>query len=282
MNKISLLFCEGAHEPPYIYRLLKVDGWRNKTDKELGYYPTEISGYLKSQLEKTDKLSDTDPWNRNKGFMPWYILEQEKEGLKDQHYILVFRLGGESKYDRAKECMKHFYAAINSEFGNQNTELLVSFFYDADEGVDQRIKRFTDNMHSDVPTFSKELEGGFEEYYLTSTSEANYKKIGLFIFHDKNGEGALEEHVIPLMRKDNEDIFDEAEGYFNKFYLRKRAEKSHDKMSGKALIGITGQLQRAGRSNSVMISDCDYITDDKVLSFIPAQKLIQFIADLFT
>lgn len=278
MDNIILLFCEGSHEPPYIYRILKADGWSNKTDQPINTYPSVIGGYLKAQLSKTEKLSDEDPWNRDLGFMPWYILLKQTDEISN--YILVFRLGGESKYNQAITCMELFQEACSSDFDDdlKNIELKVAFFYDADKGIDYRIKRFVDNMEIVVPEFCQQLkESAFKEYFHLDKKIDNLQSLGLFIFHDEKGAGALESHVLPLMRQGYEEIFDDAHHYMNLHFGKVKPEKKFDLMIEKSIIGITGQLQKSGRSNSVYVSDCDYITDAKILGFEPTQKLIEFV-----
>lgn len=279
MNKLLLLFCEGSHEPPYIYRLLKVDGWRNKTDQRLESYPPIIQGYLKAQLQKTE-LRDEDLWNRSKGFLPWYILEQQSTEAGQQH-ILIFRLGGDSKYERSRKCMHDFKVFAQSELSPSTTALSFAFFYDADKAVNDRIKRFRENLGEDLPGLKKAL-ADFEQHYMLSVEEPDAIPAGLFIFHDEHQKGALEEHVLPLMRLENETIFSDAENYFDRHYERKRAKgkKRGALVKGKALIGIAGQLQVAGRSNTVVLSDTDYMTDAKIKTSVPAQALLTFVKEL--
>jgi hypothetical protein len=174
--------------------------------------------------------------------------------------------------------MRYFQAISESDFEDDfgNLELKVAFFYDADKGIDYRIKRFIDNMQDTIPEFCKNLENGaFEKYFCSTKFIDDFQSLGLFIFHDEDGAGALESHVLPLMEVGNEQIFVDAATFINAHFDAKRAEKkfSHEK----SLIGVTGQLQKSGRANAVIISDCDYITDAKILGFEPTQKLIEFV-----
>jgi len=277
MNNIIILFCEGAHEPPYIYRVLKTSGWRNKTDQPLNIYPEIVSGYLRSQLSQLDNLSNSDQWRNSGSFLPRYILGNSGNPLSQ--LILIFPIGGESNYQKAIECMNGFKTASNAEFNAEENQLSIGFLYDADQSIESRVRLFKTKIEEHLPSFANELRN-FSAFYLQNSVEEGYHKIGLFVFHDDEGKGALEEHLVPLMQEGNEDIFNDANEFIDNNFDANRSNKGRDKVLNKGLIGVAGQLQRAGRNNTVVIAECDYITTEKVNNFLPAQKLIEFVDSL--
>lgn len=332
IKKLTLLFCEGTHEPPYICRILKSDKWENKTDQDLSKYPDIIKLYISSILKGSaeyivdgnDKINNSQDtkdiltiamaiekgiirWSNKLGFLPTNILK------KENHYILIFSVGGESNYNNLKNCISIFSSQQDKDndfVSNSEMLLNIAFFYDADAGVDERIKSFCKNMKdilTEKDNFCEKVEktkSSFSDYHFERKIN-DFACIGLFIFHDENKIGALEEHIIPLMENNNEEIFSQAEHFIKKHYdpnkprpnIPKSAKTKFpdfsnytrgNKITGsenlkalanynKALIGITGQLQRPGRANGSIIADCDYITDEKIKNFQQAQKLIEFI-----
>ncbi len=109
-------------------------------------------------------------------------------------------------------------------------------------------------------------------------------KFGAYIFTGNNNEtGKLEDVLLPLMKLDNDSIFENAEIYLKKNVdslrtyplklsvkngslteIRSTKKGDTDFDEQKSLIGITGQLQRSGKPNTAYISDSDYLTLDKI------------------
>ncbi len=101
----------------------------------------------------------------------------------------------------------------------------------------------------------------------------------------------LEDVMLPLMKQDNDDIFDAAETFLkiiNTCALFKDKLKSdkdgHLKKvnnikytHSKSLIGTIGQLQKSGKSNTVCISDADYLTDKKILNNDTCKEIVELL-----
>lgn len=305
MNKLLLLFCEGQDEPPYIRRVLKVDGWKNHTDRNMVDYPKIIQDYLTQQLQKTTKALDalqgqegnTFIWTRKNNFLPFYILK------KDQSVILIFKVGGTSKYDDLRSCIFGFKMRISIEPTTTRPTLQIGFFYDVDKSITDRVEIFEGNMNGKqavvptqtyLPQFCTSLSNhtiNNDNYYHLTPQTDGLAAIGLFVFHEQ-GVGALEEFLLSMMRldeadKNNATLFDEAEKYIASYFdpnrpknrpnitsLKLQAEKN------KALIGIAGQLQRPGKTNSVIITDADYISNNKINNHPPSKAIIDFVTKL--
>lgn len=305
MNKLLLLFCEGQDEPPYIRRVLKVDGWKNYTDQDIEKYPDIIKEYLVQQLQKSTQLlqrasgGNSFIWTRKNNFLPFYILK------KGAYFILIFKVGGTSKYDALRSCIFGFKNRINIEPSEIRPTLHVGFFYDADISIKDRIEVFKNNMKMPqqampaqlyLPNYCTSLlEDKITEsnYFHSEKQKDNLAAVGLFIFHEQ-GKGALEELLLPIMRmdeggKNNTTLFQETENYINTHFDQDRPKKREDitplkiqAEKNKALIGITGQLQRPGRTNSVIITDSDYISEAKINTHTPSLTIVKFIQQLFS
>jgi len=101
--------------------------------------------------------------------------------------------------------------------------------------------------------------------------------------------------ILPLMREGNERIFDSAKEFIATHHsderlrclrvrqvgedLIERREGGKDYDEWKSMIGIAGQLQRSGKSNTAYINDCDYINIEKLRSHSSCSAIIEFFED---
>jgi hypothetical protein len=101
---------------------------------------------------------------------------------------------------------------------------------------------------------------------------------------------------MPLMIKDNEDIFNKANDYLllknenrlrklkifheNENIVEKRTSKKMTFDLKKSAIGVAGQLQNSGKSNVVIIKDCDYITLEKIQNSDECCRILAFFEKL--
>jgi hypothetical protein len=218
-------------------------------------------------------------------------------------------VGGTSKYDNLRSCIFGFKARLTIEPTATRPTLQVGFFYDADVSITNRVKVFVDNMNGAqetvsvqtyLPQFCASLFNhtiNNDNYYHLEKQLDSLTTIGLFIFHE-NGEGALEEFLLSIMRtdevnnnnevlKNNKVLFDEAQNYITSYFDPNRPKNRRNLESlklqaekNKALIGIAGQLQRPGKTNSVIITDTDYISNNKINNHTPSRAIIDFVNKL--
>lgn len=184
-------------------------------------------------------------------------------------FFFLYSLGGDGKIEDRKKNLNDFRSFIPKE-GEiikerlpTDTRLSLVYFFDADtKGINQRINEINAEIRS----------------VLTE----------------------LEDVLIPLMKQNNEPIFDEAERYLDKHFdssrlfplkinvineiiVETRSDRKKDKIKydkSKSLIGAVAQLQRSGKSNVVCISDTDYITKDKILADANCVEIIDFFTSL--
>ena len=102
----------------------------------------------------------------------------------------------------------------------------------------------------------------------------------------------LEDVLIPLMKEGNNDIFEAAETFLTtsttsslfkdklkyddkKVIIKKVNNQKYSHL--KSLIGTIGQLQKSGKSNTVCISDSDYLNDTKILKNVTCIEIVSLI-----
>ncbi|MGL4806895.1 MAG: hypothetical protein ACRC26_11175, partial [Bacteroidales bacterium] len=166
------------------------------------------------------------------------------------------------------------------------------YLYDSDDkGIQNRLEYISVEL-------SKILENPGAILFKKNGSVCKYgnTKFGAYIFADHPKDtGKLEDILIPLLKKDNEEIFTHAEDFINSKHEPNRIKRlkikkdpdgkitehrdtkkgSYDK--DKSIIGVVGQLQNSGATNTVCIKHSDYITLDK----INANYLCSNIHDVF-
>ncbi|MDR0605702.1 MAG: hypothetical protein LBG80_15520 [Bacteroidales bacterium] len=272
-KNIIFILTEGDHDAAFIYRILRTNGMMPKHNIAIKDYPSPLNELMKSQIS----LVPIDELNmeiaRSK-FLPSYIMQ------KDDNIISIYRVGGVSKETVRVNFIKeiNFWNSSDQDAIQvlKDTHIGILFFFDADkQGIDKRIEQI-----------KKELKLSFPEDEAKNIDKLINKEIfpvgniytGGFIFGEHGKQfGILEDILIPLMKKDNDDIFSAAENFLDIHetttlfkgkieYDGERKKKVNGKKYAhkKSLIGTVGQLQISGKSNIVCISDADYLTDDKI------------------
>lgn len=277
-NKILFVLCEGPHDVAFIYRILYNAGFTtyNLCIKD---YPFPLNDYFKKEAtwENLEQLKIEEARNR---FLPSEVLVSENKNL-----ILLYAIGGDSKIDKRKKLLADIatmYATFEEEKRiriDSGYICSVLYFFDADsKGRDKRYEEI-----------STELSICLGEKIKISSDSPSYKHVnGItysgYIF-SKPGEqkGKLEDILLPLLKSENEDIFNTAEEYIEKFHdptrlprlkIEKDAEgvlveirnnsKKNKYEKDKSIIGIASQLQNSGSTNTVCIKYSDYLTKKKI------------------
>lgn len=182
--------------------------------------------------------------------------------FKGDVYFLLYPVGGDSKIDTAYKIIDEFKKRKEKPwlFKKQvpfDYDYAYAFFYDADKkGVEERVN----NIKKHFSDLLGNLEGLAHNEIITT----GVGRIGCFVFSKDGNKGRLEDMLMPMMRVDNEEIFEDAQQYIRKHYDEKRLRRDDHFDSEKALIGVAGQLQRSGCSNTVIIQHTDYISKEKI------------------
>ncbi len=294
------MLCEGPHDVAFLSRLLSADGYvkyrqpLSKFPEPLDKWMTKISKDLSIEDLSLDRMYDDI-----KAVLPSNaILNEEKK-----HLILLYSMNGDSHEKRRDKVIsalrtwsrppaddKEFsFMEESSEAGN-NYGLIVLFDAD-DKGVDSRISEAKAKLCECFPMAESISSNGDVIY-----TDENIK-IGIYIFADPVTKmGTLENILLPIMRQDNEQMFDDAQTFLDKHHdetrlkslifkktpegMCEKRDKRHKFHPVKSLMGVVGQLQNSGTSNTVCIEKADYITLEKIKNSCICQDILQMFNKL--
>lgn len=228
-------------------------------------------------------------------FLPHYTMEL------DRNLVLIYSIGGDSKGIIRTELVKTLNAFnIQDDDGlaiqavSEDTQMSVLFFFDADDkGSDVRVSQMIDELKPAFPEFEFKEDGTYSPLVIYPIEDM---KIGAFVFRSiEEDKGMLEDVLLPLMQKDNQEIFEAAETFLeiNKTCQLFKDKLKYDaggtvlkKVNGityshrKSLIGTAGQLQKSGMANTVHISQTDYLNNEKILGDHTCQSIFSFIKQI--
>lgn len=269
MEKILLILCEGSHDVAFLYKILRLGlVAKDIQSKKITEFDSNLSKYFINTL-KNYNYEDGNLQGKPKMPVP---LELVKNDIKTQ--IFIYGLGGDAQIQNWRNTIQAYKDLIESEHENDNYQITLALFFDADkEGSQNRLEK-TKKYFRDV---IKEIDQITLIENIISTS--SYKKLGLNIFADTKGTGNLESILIPLMSEGNETIFENAANYFDSNFDTHRAKKNNAKKE-KSMIGIAGNLQYSGVANNSIIQQSDYINKEKIDKNEDCQKIIQFFEKL--
>jgi len=212
---------------------------------------------------------------------------------KDDNFVSIYSVGGDSKSDVRIDFIKKI-----NDFNTpdpeaiqvlKDTEISVLFFFDADnKGVENRIQQIREELTNSFSEKEKEIIKKIENKRIALVEDIG---IGGFIFTEaEKDEGLLEDILIPLMKQGNDEIFEKAEEFLaihKETNLFKNGIKdevgNNKKVNGrkythkKSLVGTVGQLQMSGKSNTVCISDSDYLNEKKIKTNATCIEIFDFI-----
>lgn len=203
---------------------------------------------------------------------------------KENQLMVLYSMGGDSKKNERLELVKKFIPSKTQDemeeipVSEEAVELSFIYVLDADDkGIADRLADVSSEMSS---------IDGVDQVMLsengTTINRESYS-IGAFIFAEEGTEtGKLEDILLPLMKEDNEVIFEDAYKYLEDHRSEKRmkrlklkfdSEKPNEERENKkkkyypekSLIGVAGQLQNSGASDTVTIRHSDYLTLAKIL-----------------
>jgi len=263
-TQIIALLCEGAHDVEFLSRILKSNNFSSNDGLKIKEYPSPIDQLLKSEATKTN-VDDLNLLSVRQVLLPGATLR------KGETFFLLYSLGGDGKKEIRKQLLSDFYILIPKE--NEisplpdDTSLGIVYFLDADDkGIAARISELNDEINEviGITPFTNHKE----------IFDYSGLKLGAYIFTGSNNDkGKLEDVLMPLMKKDNEDIFENADLYLKKYSNEERKVKKYD--NDKSIIGLVGQLQISGASNTVCIKRSDYLNDENITA---DQKCIEIVA----
>jgi hypothetical protein len=290
MEKVVFAICEGSQDVAFLYRLFSADGFKTY-NRKIADFPGPISGYLKKSLESTDyeNLKLEESWQKP---LPHETL------IKDDMLVLLYAVGGDEKKDTRRSMLKSIAGFSippddsNALYPGEALQYVLIYFFDANnKGIKAREKSIKDEICEVTGVEVPELVSG------VGLQSIKGLLVGCYIFAKDDGFGKLEDIIIPLMREGNEEIFQKAtdflklkdESRLTRLKLVKNTDgeleekystKKHDFDEKKSQIGIVGQLQVSGKSNTVIIRDTDYIKLQKIRDNHLCRDILNFIHSL--
>lgn len=290
MEKVIFVLCEGPHDVAFLYRLFAASGFELYKEK-IGKLPSPIYHYILRALKESAYENMQLSLIREKP-IPSDIL------FRENTLVVFYVMGGDSKSNKRKELLKDV-----SAFTAPDPDAL-----DTGNGLEYSIVYFMDADHKGIAKRVKEIEKELQEINENTSLSLSHSgkpirvkgvKVGCYIFASANEQGKLEDIMVPLMEQENEEIFTRAAEYLNlkedarlkklKIKLNHQRipeeSRSSDKMSfdfNKSKISIAGQLQNSGKSNAVIIRDCDYINLAKIKANPHCQQILAFIENILS
>lgn len=264
--QITAILCEGPHDVEFISRILKHNGYSSNDKLKIKDFPAPINNLLKTEVSNTN-VEDLNLQEVRQILIP-------SSSLKiDSNYYLLYSMGGDSKKENRKQLLNDFYTLIpkENEISSlpEGTNLSFFYFLDSDDkGITVRVSELNNEINEvlNIKPFTQHKE----------TVNHNGLKLGSFIFTgEDNDKGKLEDILIPLMKEGNEVIFNDANDYLtNHFDLQRKVQK-YDK--DKSTIGIVGQLQISGASNTVCVKKSDFISEAKIKANVKCIEIFEYI-----
>lgn len=286
MRNIVFVLCEGPHDVAFLYRILKAIGFETYSEK-IKNFPAPLNDFISQSVQRiaVEEMKLEEIRQRP---IPSEVLI-----YRNQTLFLMYSVHGDSKKPIREEIIKSITAFIPTDPDELNPleglHLALLYFFDADNvGVSARLSEVKTELHE----FLGRTPG--DETFMDNGSVHIIDTItyGAYIFAGGEGKGKLEDILLPLMIEENEEIFEKAVQYLelkdnNRLKKLKIAERdglfvesrTGEKLKfdlAKSEICIAGQLQNSGKSNVVIIKDCDYITLHKIQASPACREIIAF------
>lgn len=286
MQKIVFVLCEGPHDVAFLYRILKTIGFTNYPEK-IKNFPPPINKFI-SEVVKSIAIDEMKLDEIRSRPIPSEVLVSLNNAL-----FLLYSVHGDSKKPVRQEIMKLLLAWIPPDpdaiTPPGDNDLSILYFFDADEkGIGRRLAQIKQEI-AEFLGFSIPADDFQHNGSLYKLNNITY---GAYVFARDEGKGKLEDILLPLMKMGNEDIFEKAEEYLQlkdddrlrKLELQEEKGKIREDRTGDAMrfdlskseICVAGQLQNSGKSNVVIIKDCDYLTLDKITTSSKCQEIVEF------
>jgi hypothetical protein len=283
-QNIIILLTEGDHDAAFLYRILKANGF-TKYSKKIKEFDSPLKELLATDILNVS-IPEVNIQNARTRFLPNNVVTE------GENILLIYAIQGDSRGDiRTKliDAFNNFNTKNPQQIQvSKDTTVSVLYFLDADsKGIDARLIE----INNELTVAFAGIE--FEKF----TANASLKivddiLIGAYIFV-KAGEqtGKLEDILLPMMEAGNEDIFKVANNFLSihessnlyKDEVELNEDKSIKKVFGdkyhpkKSLIGTIGQLHKSGKSNTVCISDANYLNDEKLKASEVCKDIVLFI-----
>ncbi len=279
--KALLVFCEGAHDVAFVGQVFKLCLDFQKVEWKFSEYPAPFNSLFKTSVQN-HAAKDLSLDMTHKFFLPDCVFK------KGDDLILVFNSGGSSQVDKVKKLLKNFLTLLSQSTvfpDNSNTIVTQAkylFLYDADHiGTKALFSKIKQDflIIDDEPTWS------FSNFVLSNNPfGAIAKDKAAYIWSINSENGTLEDILLPMFEKDQENLIEKATNFVNSSVFVWETE--HIKLKNrfaeiaarkKAIITCAGQREKTGSSMNVIIGQAKLISDNTFLNNDSVKAFVGFI-----
>lgn len=285
--KVILALLEGPHDVAFVYRILKENGF-NTTKKLIKDLPSPLDKYLSNPRQfLSESFENLKIGAVRLSSFPMEVLE------KDQNTILLFPSGGVDQSEIRKRIITQFNAIkevgnIGSADNEKDLSISILYLLDAEaQGLTYRLNAIANEIKVAMEKTEETLE-----FTNASYSKVDDIDFGVYVFTEQGKEtGRLEDILLPLMKQNNDDVFDDVDVFLTKVnvYELFKGKTNHADVKliskvddqkfnyEKSLISAAGQLQTSGKSNVQVIREGSYLTKEKILQDDNCKAIAEFI-----
>lgn len=226
---IITVFCEGPHDVAFLTKILKADTFKSNDKLKIGEFPLPYSHLLQTEAKKSN-VNDLNLQELRNTIMPSSTLQ------KDDNFLFFYAMGGDTRKEKRQKLLRDLNSFIpksKSEFSTlpENTVISVLYFFDADSrGVASRLIEVGKEINEIINEID---ENSFVENAYKISLFQDKLNVGVYIFY-KQGEdtGKLEDILVPIMKVDNDKIFEDAEKFIDENHDANRITRNNfDKKS---------------------------------------------------
>lgn len=294
-TQIIIALCEGPHDVAFLNKIFKTVGFKSYEKCKLEDYPFPMNSLLINEATKTN-VEGLNIHTVRQSLLPSNAL------IKDDIHLFLYSIGSDSKVDLRKQFVRSLKSLIVKDGEikkgriDKDVSIGVIYFFDSDNhGILFRLDKIKEEIRDvvdNIPDDRFDKNGSF--------TICENLKLGCFVFTGgDNVNGKLEDILLPIMEKNNENIFNDANAFLDKYHMderlfpiklievngkieEKRSSRNGDKFKydrGKSLIGAVGQLQQSGGANTVCIGFTDYLNLEKIKINEKCQEILKFLSD---
>jgi len=292
--KAVIALCEGKTDVAFLRRLLEADHYKDYIEivsempHPFGLGRNEKRGsYFINKLRTYNYDSSR---LRDRPILP--IILRRTQGQSDT-FLFLYDMNGMNRTENYRKIITDFNmltamsasAEIYVQAKMTKTHIALAFTYDLDKKTTtNRLQHIYDNYADLIP----ELKHLSESKQITNSKD--YKSIGYyFLKKDNEQAGNLEDIILPLMKKDNKVVFQNAETFLNsngefiRYKETNPSEKDDNKTQSdlkKSLIGTVGQLEHSGLGNADIIKLTSMLNKGKFKTSVQCQAIIKFFHEM--
>jgi hypothetical protein len=274
--KAVFVFCEGEHDIAFVSRTLIATDDFERDDTTIAQFPEFLKKILTKRfqeqaVEKVLEKVGAQKYSKMPPPVLWYALKPKK--VEDQVLLLFFCAFGQDQHNAIGKFIrgvqldlkfrreKHEDPGISSE--------AFAFLYDADEDGEQvKLEKWHQNYSTQFPGIAIPSESAWQR-----PKDSENLEVGIYILRGaEQVTGELEDIVLPLMKRHDEPLYEEAAAFVEKHWVPESATKK----KRKATITVAGQIHHPSYSMAVILRDTQHLKNNALNADPSCQRIVQF------